>query len=688
MTLFGGVGDVRAHDASDDEADDSDDSDDSDPDEADETVVVIGDRARAEEEARRRPESAFAKPVDDSVPPTATVADVLQDVAGASVRRTGGPLSPAFVSVRGSSSQQVAVFVDGVPLNSFGAASVDLSQLPLRAFDRVEVYRGFAPPHLGGFAIGGAVDLVSDPLQEPAPRLEVGYGSFQTRRVVLSAGRRAPLRGGLAQVSAHVGYLGTHGDFPTFSNNGTFYDDTDDVIRRRANNHRDQLLGLFQVALLTPRFDLRILDAPLWSDGGVAGAYNTDTREARSRTVQNLVHTRATWRIAPAVTLLGGVGWRVRSELYEDLLGEVGVGTQDQRNHRNSIDTDLSFLLEPLPWLEVRPSVRNQLLFFRGVDLVGGKVQGPLRSRVGTQAAIDARLLPLGDRLEVRGAFGVLLVEDRAEGAESNLLVDVLPGIAVAASPAQGVTLRASVARSVRAPTFVELFGDRGSVVGNSDLRPERGSQVDGGVNLSFGRGDLRGAVELGGYVRDVTDLIALVPNSAKVGVPQNLGRVLLAGAETYGEIKARYVEGSVALTLNPGNRILDGENGTVGNRAPHVPLWQAHASLAFVLDPWVRVQWRFSGQGGTYDSPSNFFGQAARPLHDLFIRLQPHRKAPWIGFDLRNVFNTHIGDAYRNPLRPDPADTVRVNLQDFRGQPLPGRSFMLTVGWTPGASS
>jgi hypothetical protein len=118
----------------------------------------------------------------------------------------------------------------------------------------------------------------------------------------------------------------------------------------------------------------------------------------------------------------------------------------------------------------------------------------------------------------------------------------------------------------------------------------------------------------------------------------------------------------------------------------PHVPLWQASASLAFVYRSLLRVQWSFVGVGGTFDSPSNFFEQSTRPLHDLHVRVQPHRLGPWVALDLRNLFNTFVGLSFRNPLRPSADDVAPVALQDFRGQPLPGRSLMVTLGWTPGA--
>jgi vitamin B12 transporter len=659
---------------------------DDEDEEPDVTIEVVDSARSPGARAARRPESAFSVAVDGRVSPTATVADALQRVPGASIRRTGGPLDPAFVTVRGASSQQVAVFVDGVPLNNFGAAAVDLSELPLSAFSRVELYRGFAPPHLGGFAIGGAVDLVSDPHRAPAPRLEVSWGSFQTRRVVLSGARPLPRRAGF--VRAHVAYTGTRGDFPAFSNQGTLYSTADDTTSPRANNHRDQVTGWLSLAANAGPVELRLLELPTWSDGGEPGAWHAQAREARSGTVQNLLHGRARIRLAPTASLRVGLGWRVRADSYEDRLGEVGVGNQDQRNLIHAIDGDISALLQPRPWLEVRPSVRLHGLAHRTTEHLPVTSRGPVHGRFGAQLALDARLLAPSDRLEVRGAIGALLVKDATSGKPDGAsLVEVLPGFAVAAHPAPFVTVRASIARAARAPTFLELFGDRGSVVGNPGLRPERATQVDGGVTAHIGDDPtLRGSVEVGGYLRDTVDLIVIVPNSARVGVPQNLGRALVAGIESHAAVKAGWLEGSFALTANLGSRILDGEAGTVGNRVPHVPLWQAVANVALVVRELVRVQWSFVGLGGTYDSPSNFFEQAPRALHDLHLRVQPHPRSPWVAVDVRNLLDVHTGLAYRNPLAPDPDDVAPVPLQDFRGQPLPGRSFMLTIGWSPGA--
>jgi iron complex outermembrane receptor protein len=86
---------------------------------------------------------------------------VLSQLVGVRVTQYGGLGSFATVSIRGSSSSQVRTFLDGVPIDDPYLGLTNIADLPLGGVDRVEVYRGFSPPSLGGSAIGGALQLVT-----------------------------------------------------------------------------------------------------------------------------------------------------------------------------------------------------------------------------------------------------------------------------------------------------------------------------------------------------------------------------------------------------------------------------------------------------------------------------------------------------------------------------------------------
>ena len=102
-------------------------------------------------------------PVDETLPSGADVGSVVESASGTVVRRLGGLGDYSAVSIRGSSFRQVQVYLDGVPLNPDGSATVNLSELPLSAFERVEIYRGNAPPSFAAAPIGGVCLLYTSP---------------------------------------------------------------------------------------------------------------------------------------------------------------------------------------------------------------------------------------------------------------------------------------------------------------------------------------------------------------------------------------------------------------------------------------------------------------------------------------------------------------------------------------------
>ncbi|MAP31529.1 MAG: hypothetical protein CMG81_03105, partial [Marinobacter sp.] len=85
---------------------------------------------------------------------TASVADVLSDQAGVQIRQSGGLGSASSVSIRGSTSRQVQVVLDGMLLNDPVTGGVDLGKLSLTDVSRIQVYPSGAPAQLPQAGIG------------------------------------------------------------------------------------------------------------------------------------------------------------------------------------------------------------------------------------------------------------------------------------------------------------------------------------------------------------------------------------------------------------------------------------------------------------------------------------------------------------------------------------------------------
>lgn len=89
------------------------------------------------------------------------LADLLQSTSGVVITRRGGPGQPATVSIRGSSSSQVLVLVDGVALNSELSGSADLSAIPLESIESVTVLTGSQSARYGARAMAGVIEITS-----------------------------------------------------------------------------------------------------------------------------------------------------------------------------------------------------------------------------------------------------------------------------------------------------------------------------------------------------------------------------------------------------------------------------------------------------------------------------------------------------------------------------------------------
>ena len=81
--------------------------------------------------------------------------------AGVKIRSTGGVGSEANVTLNGFSGRHVKIFIDGVPMDGMSSA-FGLNNIPAGLAKRVEVYKGVVPIELGGDALGGAINIVTD----------------------------------------------------------------------------------------------------------------------------------------------------------------------------------------------------------------------------------------------------------------------------------------------------------------------------------------------------------------------------------------------------------------------------------------------------------------------------------------------------------------------------------------------
>ena len=116
-------------------------------------------------------------------------ADILGDIPGLSVTRSGAHAGVAQVRIRGATPGKTLVLVDGVPVNDPSEinGAFDFSGFDLGDIERIEVLSGPQSSLWGSAAIGGVIAFTTREVD--GLRAEAEAGSFNTVRGRLTVGR-------------------------------------------------------------------------------------------------------------------------------------------------------------------------------------------------------------------------------------------------------------------------------------------------------------------------------------------------------------------------------------------------------------------------------------------------------------------------------------------------------------------
>jgi iron complex outermembrane receptor protein len=668
----------------------------------DETIVVI-DRAPdrdADPDARDRDRALGDAPFvtivhADDHPATASVADALGAAAGTQLRSLGGLGAYESITVRGAAPGHTAVLVDGVPLARLVAVTTDLGRFSLDAFGEVELYRGAVPIELGGAGVGGALNLVTRLGRgEHGERLRasLGAGSFGSRHLHLHYGDSH--RGGSLVSATSIGYQAAAGDYSFFSDNGTPLNNKDDGYQQRRNNGFSQLDA-------TSRIGTKDRSAVggvrlLWKDQGLPGTAAQPSLEPTLATIDVLADMRADVSAGDVVgRQLGYI--LVERQRLRDPEGEIGLGRQDRENLTLSGGVTSTWRV-PLGRHRLTAGVEARADRFRDSDETG--MRDPLRGRREGGAALAGLDLVLDPAaaLVVTPAVRFDLVHTRPvpNGVDPGA-TDTLPSrwdrvpsprLSARAALTSDIAVKASAGHYVRLPTLVELFGNRGSIIGSPELRPERGPSTDVGIvwapARALGAVD-RILVEASAFGTRSSDTIAFVSSVGYVARAMNV-----AASQTYGAelVASARIARTVAITANYTRLVTEQHSEEISFANKALPRQPAHAVYARIdamrsmhghrTALWLDGSW----QSMTYLDQANLMSVPARALAGVGTRIEMFGGAG-VSVRVDNLFDVRVQDVPLDPApRPDLTSTPMA-LADVAGFPLPGRTVYLALDWS-----
>lgn len=561
-----------------------------------------------------------------------SVAELLERVPGVNFSHTGGAGSQTGLFLRGTSTAQTLILVDGQRIASASSGTSSLEFLSPDQIERIEVVRGARSALYGSDAIGGVIQIFTrkGDGQGLKPTIRFGIGSDSTYE------RSLGLSGGDGQTQFNLGAAldetqgidatrdayGANGDEDAYRNRSLslnlshqFNDQVEagfSVLDQRGQSEFDDVFGTslptvdFQVSSISGYLDATVND--VWSNRLEVG-HSEDKRDT-SNDLTNFGDSQF-------FTYRDSANWVNTLQLTSNQQVLVGLDWYEDRLHT---DDSVDFV-EDSRW--------NRAAF--------------IQHRYNAEKFSTE----LGLRHDDNQQFGSENTWNAALTVPMNERNEVI----------------LSYSEGFRAPTFNDLYypdfcsGGFCFASANPDLKPETSKSYEVQWRSRFGTSS---ELQMSLYRTDLKDAIVLDQNF----IPQNTQRARINGFET--SLKQEWFGWQSNLALS----LIDPRDRETGHTLPR----RAKRTLSLDLDRQFgdfSVGTNLRAISGRFDDAANTIELGGYGLVDLRGSWQASQE---VSFDLKlnNLFDKDYSDAtYSTP-------------NGRYGYNTEGRTALFAVTWTP----
>ena len=581
-----------------------------------------------------------------------TAGDIVARLTDVQVRPVGGLATTQNVKVRGSTTNENLVLIDGRPVGGVAfASSQDLAEIPVEAIDHIEVVRGGVSALYGPNATSGVINIITRrAVSDEKPALSAGYelGSYG----------RAGFRGSVAAKNGPTNIF-VYGDRHA---EGGFRVNSD-AATLSAGGNAGVSLG--------KAGNLSFQGSTYQAEFGVPGQFVPDIptnqydnhieRQAVSATARQDTRTetlRAAYNVAlPADSKLSIATWgSTRRVLFKDIPSFVNTSRYEY-SHGVEAQADLPLgLTVGGNFIHDREDSADYITpsntFFRHVENYAFFAQDTMKWKAIT-------LIP-GGRYDHHSQFG------ETWNPRTQLLLDATDWL----------RFSGSAARSFRAPTidesiypytdFGSFFGTDFAYAGNPSLKPEKAWTYDAGFEAHADDWSFK-TTFFRANVSNLIQAVTVFTPGAGVGgtdldlsTNQNVGHARRQGVEIQLDHRVnRYFKDTLNYTY------LD-NRGVLTDGAPYVDLAYSPrhtVNYTAAITPFKNWEWDHTVRyESSQFSDNNNAGSklSSRVLWDMRLAYKWNQ--------LESFFQIH--------------DITDKRYEEQAGYPLPGRTFIGGVTW------
>lgn len=629
-----------------------------------------------------------------------TLDKLLEKESGIMIQKYGGEGSYSLIRIRGSNANQVQIYLDGIPLNFASYSEVDLSDLYLFNYEKIELQKNGSLTSHTGSAMGGSINLVPN-FSYQKNQLYFQGGSFNTfgggifYNQFYKKELEEYLEKNTEMQNSIDNYFGgwtislyretSDQNFKFRNHNGTIYFNTfDDYNDIRKNSQYKKNSGLITGVLNLEKMQIRILNDSFYRNHGIPGPITKQTEKTKREHFRNTTgfFTDSKAIIWETFRLQSRIYYTYINNNFKDPKNELSFGSNSSKAYLHNKGTHL---LPEWNFLFSKDFV------YKMKYLLGYEEEYFFEDKY-TNFGLKTKEMPEKKRYHysyhfhntfIFKEFIEFLPEFRYEEYRNNFFIETQTKKILTTNELQKneskinfinefyhliltpikdkekkISLFLKYNEEKRIPAFIELFGEKGSIVPNLKLRPEQSYNTEGGIILYYK--DL--LIDLRAYQKKVKDLIRFLPNSQFSLRAENIEKARIKGGET--TIKFNYKKIIKFFYIYQFMEALKINNNNFYQKRSYIPLMPLHtAKVGVSIFPEQQFEYQLEVHyyGAFYRNESNdYFSYQFPKWYYNFIFYYRYKENFLFYLEVKNLQNK--------------------GYEDIIGYPLPGRSFFTGI--------
>lgn len=465
------------------------------------TVIIT-----AEEEKEENPSVQNSEILKEEIEAlhSSSTAELVATVMGVKLSKLGNESQPSFISIRGSSPEQVLVLLNGKRLNSSQGGGVDLSEISVSSIKKIEVTRGGGSAIYGGSAFGGIINIITEGDRDEYIITKYGYSSGDSHKLSLTSSKYVT---DSVFIASGINSVYSLGNFKYQGRDGE---------KERLNSDITSLSASINIDYSpTESINLFLYNFLYWADKGVPGLIEFPTKRAR---IEDL------W-------LNSNIGLNYREFISFDFFIQKKERKYSNPDNKFGSLKDLHDYYSYSTLLSFEKSILYRELSLNGkADF--SLSYDTLDSTAYTDSSKSERFntyIFLSPRLEYKTfLFNPSFRADYQK--KWGLLNSWNLGVKINLDSKDMTYLKGNFGNAYRLPSFDDMFWPETSfAVGNPGLEYEKGIIGDIGIISTFNSGF---KIETTLFFHSIKDLIEWNPGPGGKWTPNNIGRAEMKGVE------------------------------------------------------------------------------------------------------------------------------------------------------------